>query len=164
MKILLSLRNKLLLSLIVFTGGIWLQSCSEKTNFNPAFSADLGVVLTKVASFETEPSGMTGNKQTFVLFATKSDQKVLEKATSGSFAGTGLSWRQGKSEELMQILRYFQPYETYQNLYPRITNMLNSADLRYACPQLLISNRGVEYASIWVCSPSRHEVAYLSGF
>jgi hypothetical protein len=100
MKILLSFPNKLLLVLIVCTGGIWLQSCSVKTSFNPAFTADSGIVLTEVASFETEPSGMTGNKQTFILFVTKADQKTLERATSASFAGTGLAWRQGKSEEL----------------------------------------------------------------
>lgn len=153
----------LLLSIL---GCVCVVSCSEsdREKINPPFLPNGEIVANKVIDLRTEPAGMTGHQQFFILWQLTSTSEKIDAATSSNLVVNSLYWLKGKSSQFDQSIQFFEACRDYAKIKPDVAKILNDVDFRYAYTQLNSSSNQVGYVSMWLCSPHAKKIVFLSAY
>jgi hypothetical protein len=151
-------------ALLIATTAIFMISCLRKSpEIVPPFFPYGVIESQKQLNIVTEPAGMTGHQQIFILWDLKGETDKIKYMTSDSNIVDRLYWFAGSSERLKNCLSYFEPFEEYGQIRPFILEMLKDPDVRFGYQDLNILNDDIAFETIWVCSPKLKRLAYLSG-
>jgi len=126
---------------------------------------DNRIVAEKVFLTESEPSGMTGDQHVFGLWILKGSESEVSLATSNARVSQKLYWLQGQSDQLDRAVKFFKAYDEFRMLLSTNTDVLEDQDIRYSYVELSTSesDKSVEYAAMWICSPRTKKLLFLSG-
>jgi len=107
---------------------------------------------------------MAGHHQVFALWDLNDSKEEIQSRTSDSEVRDNLYWFKGPSEKLTNALKFFEPYDNYRQVRPKVNEMLGDPDIRYAYTELHGIEGSVAIEGIWVCSPKLLRLAYLYAY
>jgi len=110
----------------------------------------------------SEPSGMTGDQDIYMVWHLQATPDQIEHATSDAQVHDGLEWHKGLSERLQETLKFLTCDEKYNSFQPFISDIVKDPDVRYAFRDFSIFPDGkIASVAVWVCSPRTNQIAYL---
>ena len=136
----------------------------ENLNGPRPFTPSDGISVRELCNERTEPAGMTGHQQVFMVWTIEAPTDDIDRLTSSNVVRDGLYWQRGHSEQFNKSLSFFQLCSKYEKVAPAITNILTDPDVRYGYKELSVSNGRIAWASMWICSPKAKKIAFLSNY
>ena len=159
---------RLALMVLLLMAGFCLQSCAKSNRadlITPPFGTNDNIITKKLFFYASEPAGMTVDQHILGLWSLEASEEDIVSATSNERESRRLLWLKGKSDQLDQTLKFFQPYGEYAALISTNADILADHNLRYAFMLLSKpeSDGSIYYARMWICSPHAKKILFLSG-
>jgi hypothetical protein len=124
-----------------------------------------GISFHELARSEGEPSGMTGDRDGFIVWGLSASEQQIDSATSDSLVRNNLFWLKGRTPRFNKTIEYFGRYSNYLKIGPTIVDLLADPDVRYAYTEYRVETNGdITYATMWICSPHAKKIAFFCGF
>ena len=138
------------------------SSCSNSPDIMPPVTGSDGIESTLLHSYVSEPSGMTGDQDIYMVWHLQATSEQIEHATSDAQVHDGLEWHKGQSERLLDALKFLTRDEKYASFQPFISGIVKDPNVRYAFREFSIFPDGqIASVAVWVCSPQTNQIAYL---
>ena len=149
------------LAVVRTLAGLFLTGCFSEKGETPPFIANDEIGWTQVVHLSPRAGWENGEFTAWKL--TGLDERIAA-ATSSLLVRKSLYWHHEEGRSIEEVLNYFealggQPYSTIRS---EVQNVISDPEYCYAFVELSTSKRGVEHASVWLCSARRKRLVYLS--
>lgn len=157
-----TMKRTFAITAVLLITALLMSSCSNSPDIMPPVTGSDGIESTLLHSYMSEPSGMTGDQDIYMVWHLQATPEQIEHATSDAQVHDGLEWHKGLSERLQEALKFLTYDEKYNSFQPFISDIVKDPNVRYAFREFSIFPDGkIASVAVWICSPQTNQIAYL---
>jgi hypothetical protein len=146
---------------IAFVGPLCLMSCKQRQTIEPPFLEKKSIAYFLEDQFARR-SGLTGDGIEIKAWKIAGDKITIVNMISPLEITDRLVWLKPSDERFIEAFAFLNKLDEFRRVLPEIQIMFEDLDTRIAFEDMFSSERGIEGCSLWICSPQRMRIVYVS--